>query len=253
MYHSLEANLHDLFWRHEKDANELPLLKNFLSKHHCTKALEIGCGSGRLMLELLEEGFDIEGVELSSDMVELLKSEAKIRHLSAVVHHCAIEEFSSQQKYSHIVIPAFTLQLLSRETAFEVLKKIRLLTNTNGKLYFTLFIPWAEILDDIEIDVWHLDKEAPLEDHKLARCYTMHSLNRVMQELYREHRYQIVSSEQKVEQTHHSSQQLQWYFLPEIMSMLKASGWKFNYYDSDFEAGVQDPDASVLTVYATAF
>jgi hypothetical protein len=128
-----------------------------------------------------------------------------------------------------------------------VLTTLRELVIPGGGLYLTLFIPWAEILDELEIDTWHLDKEATTAENQQARCYTRHSLNRIEQELYREHRYELGG------QTHFSEQTLQWYFLPEIVSLLENSGWKYNDYSADFELGSHDSDASVITIYATAF
>ncbi|MGJ8672484.1 class I SAM-dependent methyltransferase [Rubritalea sp.] len=245
MYKSLEATLHDTFWRSEIDADESPLLENFLTQHP-GPSLEVGCGSGRLLLPLLEKGYQIEGVELSSDMLGLLLKDASAKNLEPTVHHCPIEEFQTDKRFSSISIPAFTLQLLSRTSAQQVLKRLREIALTNGGLYITLFIPWAEILDELEIDTWHLDKETKLSSGQQARCFTRHQIDRLYQELYREHRYEVA------EQKHLSTQTLQWYFMPELISTLESCGWKFQDFDSDFQIGNHDPDASVLTVYATA-
>ena len=245
MYQSLEASLHDLFWHSEEDADEMPLLENFLNQHAGT-SLEVGCGSGRLLLPLIEKNFDLEGVELSGDMLDLLKQEATKKHLQPTLHHYAIEEFSPDKTYASIVVPAFTLQLLSRDIARRILRQLRAITKEQGGLYLTLFIPWAEILDELEIDTWHLDKEATLPTGQPARCFTKHSIQRLTQELHREHRYETSDS------THLSQQTLQWYFLPEIINMLENGGWEFQSYHADFTLGNQDPDASVFTVFATA-
>lgn len=245
MYQSLEASLHDLFWRAESEADETPLLEEFLRKHP-GKSLEVGCGSGRLMLDLLEKGFDIEGVELSADMVQLLNEDANKRGLTPIVHHTAIEQFETNSIFSAITIPAFTLQLLSREKAQQVLTSLRSLTKPKGGIYLTLFIPWSEILDELEIDVWHLDKEAQLPNGQNAKCFTRHSINRLMQELHREHRYEVGETK------HFSEQTLQWYFLPELIKMLDTSGWTFVNFDSNFQQGEQDADACVITLYAIA-
>ncbi|MFC5049542.1 class I SAM-dependent methyltransferase [Rubritalea spongiae] len=245
MYQSLEASLHDLFWASESHADESHLLENFLQQQ-TGPSLEIGCGSGRLMLPLLEKGYQVEGVEIASDMVELLHKNAKERDVSPLVHHCAIEEFQPTQTYSSFAIPAFTLQLLSRASARQVLRKLRDISSEQTKLYLTLFIPWAEILDELEIDTWYLDKETQLDSGQTARCFTKHQIDRLHQTLYREHRYELA------QQTHLSSQTLQWYFLPELINLLESSGWTYQEYDADFQKGNHDTDASVITVYATA-
>lgn len=251
MYKDLEATLHDLFWRAEPDANESPLLESFLLDHP-GKSLEVGCGSGRLLLPLIKKGYDIEGVEISSDMVQLLHDEAKAQELDINAHHSDIDAFSSDSLFQSISIPAFTLQLFSRDMAIRVLKKLRSLCSEKGALYFTVFIPWAEILDELEAGVWHLDKKAPLPDQCIASCHTRHEVNRVNQTLSREHRYQISSTSGKLLQKHQSQQELQWYLLPELKLLLTNAGWSYLKHDADFTEGLTDSDAHLLTIYATA-
>ena len=48
------------------------LMAAFLEKHP-GPALEIGSGSGRLMFPLVQMGLDVEGLELSPDMLALGK------------------------------------------------------------------------------------------------------------------------------------------------------------------------------------
>lgn len=251
MYQSLEAQLHDLFWRAEPDADESPLLRGFLEQHP-GKALEVGCGSGRLLLPLIKSGYPIEGIEISSEMVELLLADATAQELSPVVHHADINDFAATEQYSAITIPAFTLQLLSREEALAALTSLRKMSTASGALYFTVFIPWSEILGDLEEDVWHLDKKAPYQDKLVARCYTKHSINRLEQTLHRKHRYEISKSSGKRLEEHLSEQLLQWYFLAELQLLLEKSGWTYQSHDADLSAGCQDKDAHILTIYASA-
>ena len=75
-YLSLEAELHDAFWAAEDDGSEIRLMADFL-KTHPGPALEIGCGSGRLILPLIATGFDVEGLELSTDMLEICRKGAE--------------------------------------------------------------------------------------------------------------------------------------------------------------------------------
>lgn len=252
MYKDLEATLHDLFWRAEPDADESQLLEKYLLSYP-GKSLEVGCGSGRLLIPLVKKGFDVEGVEISSDMIQLLHQEAQSEELSVNVYLSDIETFTTGSLYQSISIPAFTLQLFSREMAMRVLSKLRKLSSDKSALYFTVFIPWAEILDELEGGVWHLDKEAALPDQRVASCHTRHEVNRVEQTLSREHRYQISSSTGETQQEHKSKQELQWYLLPELKLLLANAGWNYLRHDADFTSGLVDSDAHILTIYATAF
>jgi len=121
MYTDLEAELHDLFWNQEDVISELPMLEKF---HEKMLSLEIGCGSGRLLLPLLQNGHPIDGVEISSDMTDLLAKTAAEQGLDPEVHTCDILDFKPEKKYERVSIPAFTCQLLDRKGFAQTLRNI---------------------------------------------------------------------------------------------------------------------------------
>ena len=63
------------------------------------KVLEIGCGTGKILLELLGMGINAEGLDVSKFMVEKLKSKNK----EAVVHMSNLNDFNPRSKYDYIV------------------------------------------------------------------------------------------------------------------------------------------------------
>ena len=63
------------------------------------RALDIGCGSsGRIIDLLISRGFDVEGLDISSRMIEL----AKQRHPNVTFHHADICEWEFPRKYDFI-------------------------------------------------------------------------------------------------------------------------------------------------------
>jgi SAM-dependent methyltransferase len=65
--------------------------------------LEAGCGTGRVLLRLLESGFDADGIDLSAPMIERFrrKAEAKSWNSRAVV--ADMREFSLPRCYSRVI------------------------------------------------------------------------------------------------------------------------------------------------------
>ncbi|MFC4994634.1 class I SAM-dependent methyltransferase [Rubritalea tangerina] len=248
MYQDLEAELHDHFWHAEQEhADELPLLSHFLH-HHPGRALEVGCGSGRLLLPLLKQGFDIDGIDTSEEMLALLKKQSNTSnyYLGDATH------FNFPHCYAAITIPAFTLQLLSRQDAHALLINLKQHAKPGAALYLTTFIPWAEITDELECDTWNLDKQSPYKNSSLALCHTRHSINRVEQSLHREHHYSIQDARGATTAEYKTEQSLQWYLLPELRSLLNLAGWSLESWHADFQLNLQDSDAAVLTLFATA-
>jgi len=247
MYTDLEAELHDLFWNQEDVISELPMLEEF---HDKKLSLEIGCGSGRLLLPLLENGHPIDGVEISSDMTDLLANSAEELGLKPEIHTCDILDFKANKSYQRVSIPAFTCMLLDRKGFAQSLEKIHDFTTNDGLLYLTSFIPWAEIAGELPEGDWYEDHQAKLKDGSEALCKTKFSINRLRQTLSRRHQYTVTGTGKKKQ--HRSTQELQWYTYPELCLLLQSTGWKVKQLITDLEPGATPhPDAHILTVIAS--
>ncbi len=247
MYKDLEAQLHDLFWNQEDVISELPLLEEFHAKK---LSLEIGCGSGRLLLPLLGNGHPIDGVEISADMTKLLAEAASEQGLIPEIHTCDILDFQTKKFYERVSIPAFTCQLLDRNGFEQSLRNIHDFTSEDGLLYFTSFIPWAEIAGELPEGDWYEDHQAKLSDGSVALCKTKFSINRLRQTLNRRHQYSI--SGPGIKKQHRSTQDLQWYTYPEICLLLGSTGWQVKQLITDLDpASAPDSDAHLLTVIAS--
>ena len=96
-------------------------------------ALDIGCGSsGRIIDLLISDGFDVEGLDISSRMIEL----AKQRHPNVTFHHADICEWEFPRKYDFISAwdSIWHLPLAHQEP---VLKKILHGLTSGGVCIFT--------------------------------------------------------------------------------------------------------------------
>ncbi len=248
MYIDLEAQLHDLFWNQEDVLSELPLLERFYDRK---PALEIGCGSGRLLLPLLEDGYPIDGVEISSDMTDILHKDAAEKALTPIVTTKNILDFATNSIYDKVSIPAFTAQLLDRPGFRQMLTTIKNYTSPEAQLYMTLFIPWAEITGELDEGDWYPAHEANLTDGSLAQCKTKFAINRLQQTLSRKHQYTVTTKSGK-KKIHRSSQELIWFTLPELKLILAVTGWKLDNLITDLELDAEPhSDAHILTVIAS--
>ena len=257
MYTDLEAKLHDTFWEQEDIISELPLLEKF---HDQKPSLEIGCGSGRLLLPLLEKGTPIDGVEISPEMVTLLHENATKQNLTSTlqkqtIHTADIIDLDLPQTYQRVSIPAFTAQLLTRENFHTLLTQAHNYTTPDAQLYLTLFIPWAEIAGELSEGDWYVDHEAKLGDkdqaQTKAQCKTKFTINRLHQTLSRKHLYTVTHPSGEKQQ-HRSKQEIHWYSYPEIQLILSANGWKTDQLITDLEPDTApNPDAHILTIIAS--
>ena len=244
-YDSLEAELHDAFWDAE-DSPELDWLDALL-KQHPGPALEVGSGSGRLLLPLLAKGHKIEGLEPSPAMLDLCRESAARQKLTPVLHEGTMGDFKTTTRYRSILIPAFTLQLSEDPGAdLEVLRKH--LTG-DGILYLTTFIPYAEIDDELPENEWYPDHELELPDGGKAHLKTRHTIDREAQTLHREHHYELTGPNGSRE--HHSTQTVRWFTAFQLHKLLTDHGFEPERGIADFDDNEPiSEDSQILTVVA---
>ena len=248
MYQSLEAELHDVFWDAEGPAAELPLLRKFLRRHP-GQALELGCGSGRLLLPLLEEGFQIEGLDNAPEMIALCQAAAKERGLSPTLHTGDLFALPPETRYHAIAIPAFTLQLLPDPIA--AVMQLRDLLHEGGGLYFSVFYPWAEVEDELPANQFYPDHTLPLPDGKTASITTKHTIDKQAQILTRTHRYEL-SNNGDLEREHQSTQVIRYCVEEDWKHLLDATGFRLTDTFWDFlpQQSEEDETAGVTTFCA---
>jgi ubiquinone/menaquinone biosynthesis C-methylase UbiE len=74
--------------------------------------LDVGCGTGRLLLDYLAQGIDIDGVDNSPDMLGICRQKATTLRLAPRLYEQYLETLVLPRQYRTIVIPSSTLQLV---------------------------------------------------------------------------------------------------------------------------------------------
>jgi len=91
-HHGLVAD----YWASvNRDAPELGLYRQYLQ----SPVLDAGCGAGRLLAPLGEEGFDVDGCDASADMIERCRE----RSPDATLWVSALHELDPPRRYASIV------------------------------------------------------------------------------------------------------------------------------------------------------
>lgn len=244
-YTSLEAELHDVFWSSE-ESPEFEWLDSLL-KNHPGLALEVGCGSGRLLLPLIKNGHTIEGLESSGQMLELCRSSAATQELSPELHLGDMTTFVPEKPYHCVLVPAFTFQLSA--DPITTLKNFKKLLIPGGLLYLTVFIPYAEIDNELPENEWYPDHDTKLPDGRHASIQTRHKIDRKKRILKREHHYRLANGENVRE--HHSEQTIRWFTAHQLAKLIADVGLIVETAVADFDD--QSPvgeDSQIITLVA---
>ena len=78
--------------------------------------LYIGCGAGRLILDFVSQGIDIDGVDNSPEMITLCKQNAEKKGLTPKLYYQSMTELDLPRSYQTILVPSSSFQLLVDET-----------------------------------------------------------------------------------------------------------------------------------------
>jgi SAM-dependent methyltransferase len=74
--------------------------------------LDVGCGTGRILLDFMQQGLDIDGIDNSPDMLALLHQKAEKLNLNPTVYQQEMHGLSLPRKYQAILVPSSSFQLL---------------------------------------------------------------------------------------------------------------------------------------------
>ncbi|HEX6289971.1 MAG TPA: class I SAM-dependent methyltransferase [Herpetosiphonaceae bacterium] len=74
--------------------------------------LDVGCGTGRLLLDYLAQGIDVDGMDNSPEMLALCRQKAERLGLAPRLHEQTMESLALPRTYRTILVPSSSLQLL---------------------------------------------------------------------------------------------------------------------------------------------
>ena len=188
--------------------------------------LEVGCGTGRVHLPLLQAGVDAEGFDLLPAMLDELRRKAKALGLTPRVHEADMRDFALPRRYALILITfrAFLHNLTTAEQ-LATLRACRDHLAAGGRLVLDLFYPNLARLAEPG-GAWRFEKRfahpsngAPLEVWSRAQRDLVNQTMRVEMEL------RELDAAGAVVATHPESFALRWIFKPEMELLLDAAGF----------------------------
>ncbi|MXV61464.1 methyltransferase domain-containing protein [Natronorubrum sp. JWXQ-INN-674] len=140
--------------------------------------LEVGCGTGRVYLDLLRAGVDAYGIDISRAMLTELERNAAEDDLKPCVRRADMTAFEPKRTYDLIIVPFRTFlhntTLADRQAA---LRNIYDALESGGRLVFNVFVPNFDIICETygtpETQVIEYDGEE----------YTVTEISRVVDEI----------------------------------------------------------------------
>lgn len=107
--------------------------------------LEASCGTGSIMLPLLQDGFDIFGFDISRPMLDVLKRKATNLGISDIESRITQQDFVNfayDCQFEAILIPASAFMMLpTQQSQIDCLRQVYKHLQPNGRLLLNFYIP----------------------------------------------------------------------------------------------------------------
>lgn len=143
-YYGLLASTWDL-WRDDTANWADRFLFLDIVRHYGEPVLDLGCGTGRILLDYLKEGINIDGVDNSPEMLAICRTKAAKMGLQPAVYQQSAEGLALPRMYRTILAPSSTLQLIADpDAALHALRRCAAHLQSGGALVAPFTFEWRE-------------------------------------------------------------------------------------------------------------
>lgn len=189
--------------------------------------LDVGCGTGRLLLDFLQDGVDIDGVDNSPEMLDLLRQKAEGMGLQVNAYLQTMETLALPRKYQTIIVPSSSFQLvLDREAAKEAMRRFYSHLLPGGWLAMPFMVIWSESTGEPLEEEWHKVREAARPDGLTVRRWVRARYDPVEKLEHTEDRYELLRDNEIVyTEEHKRSPATRWYSQEEAVALYRDAGF----------------------------
>lgn len=163
--------------------------------------LDVGCGTGRLLLDYLSQGIDIDGVDISPEMLALCRQKMQSMGLKANLFEGDMQTMHLPQNYRTIMVPSSSFQLvLEPRHAILSINNLYAHLEAGGTLVMPFMKIWKEGFDSS----WRLtgEKVRP-RDGATVKRWSRNWFDHENQLESNEDRYEVIKDGVTIASEHH--------------------------------------------------
>lgn len=164
LYSTLAEIYHEMY-QHIFDYDaEFHFYDSILKTNNCQNILEIGCGSGMLARQFLENGYDYLGLDLFDEMLDIARREVK----SGQFIQCDMRNLSFDKQFDAILITGRSIAyVIENQGIKDTLNGIHKSLKDNGLFVFGVFDANQifDSFDDFEQNIEHINKKIKRISH----------------------------------------------------------------------------------------
>jgi ubiquinone/menaquinone biosynthesis C-methylase UbiE len=155
--------------------------------------LDVGCGTGRLLLDYMLQGIDMDGVDNSPEMLALCHQKAQQLGLQPTLYQQTMEMLDLPRHYRTILVPSSSFQLVTEPNdASEAMRRFFQHLEPGGTLVMSFLAYYmGDEQGPIVTGEWQKEVVRP-EDGAVVRRWSRSRIDLVNQLEHTEDRYDII-------------------------------------------------------------
>ncbi|HEY8601083.1 MAG TPA: class I SAM-dependent methyltransferase [Thermomicrobiales bacterium] len=250
-YRGLKAATWDHFRGNTSHWGDRAAFRAIIDRHG-QPALDVGCATGRLLLDYLAEGIDIDGVDLSPEMLGRCRARAAARGLTPTLYQQAMEHLDLPRKYGTILVPSSSFQLLTdAEQARAAMRRFHDHLLPGGALAMPFMTLWRE--GEPREKTWPAPRERVRpEDGAVVRHWERVWYDPAAQLEHTEDRYEVVRDGAVLAaETIRRSPATRWYTHDAVRALYREAGFVDVRLTREWSGEPAAPDDPIVTAVGT--
>jgi|SRR5580658_1256343 ubiquinone/menaquinone biosynthesis C-methylase UbiE len=221
-------------------------------------ALDVGCGTGRLLLDYLAAGLDVDGVDNSPEMLAICR--AKAAAIGVEVGGRLVEQPMDQlalaRRYATIMIPSSSFQLLTDPSAAALaMARFHDHLAPAGLVvapFMSKLWPGRRVPPQMQWSDWHMLAEKPrTEDGLIIRRWVRTRYDHEQQLEHEENRYEVLREGAVIQTEHHGrSPCVRWYSQAQAVECFERAGFAVETITRAFTFEPATPDDTMFCIIA---
>lgn len=229
-YQSLSAKVYNFDKPVGKSFGDIEYYQSRIPNKTC-KILEPAVGTGRIMIPLLQQSYNIQGFDLSNEMLRYCEENLQSANLPThIIKQSSFTNFHYDETFDAIIIPSGTFLLMTDYSEIKLaLQKFHTALSHNGKLIFDLFFQHNFQLGRTNIKSFRLS-----DIEKITLTMTESEIDYANQVATYIHRYEHWKNNQ-LKETELETFRLKWLGIKEIQLLLENAGFTEITISADYQ------------------
>lgn len=198
--------------------------------------LELGCGTGRVSLKLAEQGFNVTGLDIDADMLNVFSSKINEENSSRInLVQDNMANFSLDKKYGMIIVPFRSFQaLITEKDVTSFFQSVKKHLNEHGIFILNVFNPNEQMLRCCGCENVLWKKVDYNLREKITKKNICEKVDTEQQTICTKYIYEIFSSDGSVEMVSNRVM-ARYYYYEQIVALVKDMGLditeEYSWYD----------------------